>query len=63
MKNKKTLIGPFSQMVTLSGLPLKGPLKDNQLDVISHAGLLIQGEKIIGTGNFDQIYSKIDKAD
>jgi imidazolonepropionase len=40
-KNSR-LIGPFSQIITLEGLPLKGPLKDEQLTIISNGGIIVK---------------------
>lgn len=57
--NKQKLIGPFSQLLTLDKLPLKGPLKDESLEIIQDAGILIQNEHIIEVGNFEELRSKI----
>lgn len=46
MKNLK-LIGPITQVLTLDKLPLKGALKDEQLEIISQAGILLEGDKIL----------------
>lgn len=35
------LIGPFSELLTMRNLPLKGPLADDQLPVIHNGGILI----------------------
>ncbi|ANQ48790.1 imidazolonepropionase [Flammeovirga sp. MY04] len=35
------LIGPFSQVITLAGLPLKGSIEDEQLEIIENAGVSI----------------------
>lgn len=45
------LIGPFSQLLTLDGLPGKGPLGDDKLEVITDAGILVKGN-ILETGKF-----------
>jgi imidazolonepropionase len=37
----RKLIGPFSQLLPLSGLPLKGAIKDEKLEVVRDGGLLI----------------------
>ncbi len=50
--NKKTLIGPFSQIVTMDKLPHAGPLSDNSLEIIKNGGILTNGQWI------DQILSK-----
>ncbi len=52
------LIGPFRQLVTLRQLPKKGPLKDEQLEIISEGGLVVQDEKILAVGKFDQLKSE-----
>ncbi|WP_026954469.1 imidazolonepropionase [Algoriphagus vanfongensis] len=59
MKNKK-LIGPISQVVTMRNLPLKGALKDEQLEVISQAGILTDGEQILAIDSFETLRKKID---
>lgn len=46
MKNLK-LIGPITQVLTLDKHPLKGALKDEQLEIISQAGILMEGDKIL----------------
>lgn len=50
--NKLQLIGPFKQLLPMSGLPLKGPLADEQLVVLEEAGMLIDGEHIRQIGKF-----------
>lgn len=50
-----TLIGPFSQALTMSGLPEKGPIKDKQLPLISNAGIIVEDGKIVAIGNFDEL--------
>ncbi|WP_443936428.1 imidazolonepropionase [Pedobacter sp. MW01-1-1] len=51
----KKLIGPFSQIVSLSGLPLKGALSDEQLNIIAQGGVVIEDEKILEIGDFKQL--------
>ena len=46
------LIGPFSQILPMSGLPLKGPLQDEQLPLIEKGGVLITGNTITAIGRF-----------
>jgi imidazolonepropionase len=53
---KYTFIGPIRQAVTMSNLPLKGALKDEQLEVISEAGILIKNDKIHQVGNYWNLY-------
>ncbi|RPE12233.1 imidazolonepropionase [Chitinophaga lutea] len=51
------LIGPFSQILPLAGLPDKGPIRDEALQVIADGGALISD----GTVVFDD-YAKLKKA-
>jgi imidazolonepropionase len=50
-----TLIGPFSQLLTLEALPLKGSLRDTQLEVQENFGILVRGGEILKTGPFEQL--------
>ena len=49
------LTGPFKQLLTMDHLPEKGPLSDEQLEIIPDAGILHREGKIIATGNFNQM--------
>lgn len=49
------LIGPFRQIVTMNGLPLRGALSDHQLEIIPNGGILIGGKKILAVGCFEEI--------
>lgn len=49
------LIGPFSQVITMTGLPAEGAIKDNQLQVLEQAGVLVQGDVIVKV----EIYKKL----
>ncbi|WP_454804020.1 imidazolonepropionase [Mucilaginibacter phyllosphaerae] len=51
----KKLIGPFTQMLPLTELPLKGALKDEQLHLIPNGGLLVEGGLILAIGDFDEL--------
>ena len=45
--NTYKLIGPFKQVLPMTGLPLNGALKDEQLNVLEgKVGILLQGETI-----------------
>jgi len=52
------LIGPFKQILTLAGMPLKGRLRDDQLEIIVDAGVLVADGLIKAVGKFDQLRSK-----
>lgn len=46
------LIGPFQQLITLKGLPLKGAIKDEDLAVIEVGGLLVDAGVIVEVGEW-----------
>lgn len=47
-----TFIGPFKQILTLSGLPMKGALRDNQLKLVENGGIITEGEEIYAVGRY-----------
>ena len=49
------LIGPFKQIVTLTNLPLRGKLSDDQLEIINDGGLLIKDGKIETADSFQEL--------
>ncbi|QHS55768.1 imidazolonepropionase [Mucilaginibacter sp. 14171R-50] len=51
----KKLIGPFTQILPLTGLPLKGMLKDEQLHIIPDGGVLVEGGLILAIGDFNEL--------
>jgi imidazolonepropionase len=55
--NKLKLIGPFTQVITMNNLPKKGPLSDDQLEIIDNAGILVNGEVIEAVGTFRELKS------
>lgn len=57
MKNLK-LIGPFKQLLPMTGLPLKGALSDEQLVVLEDAGIVIEGDLIKEIGDFQELKTK-----
>lgn len=52
------LIGPFTQILTLSDMPLKGALTDEQLHVIPNGGVWVDDGVIVAVDNYEQL-SKI----
>lgn len=52
------LIGPFVQIVTMRNLPLKGALSDDQLEIISHGGVLVSDGKILDVGKYADLETK-----
>jgi imidazolonepropionase len=56
------LIGPFKQIVTLANLSLRGKLSDEQLEIITDGGILIDQDKIYKVGNFNILQSENQNA-
>ena len=56
------LIGPISQLVTLQDLPLKGPISDSALPVISNAGIAIENSTIVAVDNWDSLVARYPTA-
>jgi imidazolonepropionase len=51
----KTLHGPFTQILPLTGLPLKGTLKDDHLQIIPNGGIVVENGLILAVGDFDTL--------
>ena len=49
------LIGPFAQIITMDGLPIKGRIKDEQLQIIKEGGILIHHGMISKVGDFEEL--------
>jgi len=52
------LIGPFKQIITLSNLPLRGKLSDDQLEIIENGGIIIKNDIIEAVGDFQTLKSQ-----
>ncbi|UJH68538.1 imidazolonepropionase [Allomuricauda sp. SCSIO 65647] len=55
--NRPILIGPFKQLLPMSGLPLKGALSDGQLPIINDAGVLLLDGKILEVNTYKKLKS------
>jgi imidazolonepropionase len=53
----KKLIGPFTQILPLTDLPLKGALKDEQLNIIPQGGVLVEDGQIVVVDDFEKLKS------
>jgi imidazolonepropionase len=65
-KETSTLIGPFTQLVTMAQLPEKGPIADNALQIIDNGAIAVTDGLISAVGKFDELkhnYSNIQKID
>lgn len=51
----KKLIGPFTQILPLSGLPVKGTIADDALQIIPQGGVLTEDGLIIEVGDFEAL--------
>ena len=49
------LIGPFKELLTMDHLPERGPLSDDQLQIIPDGGIIVKDGTIKATGNFSQL--------
>lgn len=49
------IIGPFSQIITLRNLDLRGSIADDKLEILHDSAILIDGEKILATGKIDDL--------
>src|SRR3569833_3809132 len=56
------LIGPFTQILTLAGLPLKGAIADEALQVIPNGGVLVENGRIAAAGDFETLRKGHPKA-
>lgn len=56
------LTGPFTQILTLSGTPLKGALRDEDMEVIADGGILEDNGIILAKGNFDSLRAAYPEA-
>ena len=54
------LIGPFAEVLTLDKLPVRGPLKDEQLQMVKKGGILVKNESILQVGNFEALRKESD---
>jgi len=57
------LTGPFSQIVSLAGLPLKGAVKDEKLEILENAGVLTENGIILKTGLFSDLKNEFPQAE
>ncbi len=46
----KKLIGPFSEILPLSDMPINGSIDDSELRVISNGGVIVENGNIVETG-------------
>ena len=61
MKDAGKLIGPFTQLITMRYLALKGALRDSELEIIENAGVFIRHGEISEIGDFRTLKESMDK--
>jgi imidazolonepropionase len=52
------VIGPFTQLLTMSAMPPKGPIPDDKIEIIKNGGVLIENGVIQSVGDFDELRTK-----
>ncbi len=57
------ITGPFTQLVTLSGLPLRGKINDEQIEVIPSGGLAIKDGNIYKTATYAELQQEFPDAE
>jgi len=54
--------GPFRQLLTMDHIPMKGSMKDSQLEVLEEAGIVHQGGRILEVGFYRELCFKYSSA-
>jgi len=57
------LIGPLSQVIPMTGIPIKGPVSDSQLQVIEDAGILCADGLVKSIDNYKKLASEVKGLD
>ncbi|APU11988.1 imidazolonepropionase [Cellulophaga lytica] len=57
---KQKLIGPFTQLLPMTGIAVKGAVKDEQLIVIENGGILVKHNTIIAVGKYLDLLKEVD---
>ncbi|HVV56338.1 MAG TPA: imidazolonepropionase [Mucilaginibacter sp.] len=57
------LTGPFTQILPLAGLPLKGAITDDQLQIITNGGVLTDNGRIVAAADFEKLRKDHPKAE
>lgn len=52
------LVGPFLALVTMRNLPIAGHLRDDDLEIIPQAGILVEGSTIAEMGPYKDLQAK-----
>ena len=57
------ITGPFTQLLPMTGMPLKGALPDETLTIIANGGIVSENGKVIEVGNFQDLIYKYPNAE
>ena len=60
---KLILIGPLSQVITMTGIPLKGPVSDNQIQLIEDAGIFCEDGLVKSIDKYKKLLSELKDVD
>lgn len=60
---KQTIYGPFKQLLTLEGLPVHGPVNDDELEPQPEKAVIVEGGKVKEIGRFDHLSEKYPNAE
>jgi imidazolonepropionase len=58
--NTKILIGPFKQVIPMTGLSLKGAISDDQLTILEDGGIVVDNGKIKEIGDFKNLSKRLE---
>ena len=58
-----TFIGPITQLLTMSGIPLRGPIADADLPVLENCGMLLRDNKIVEIGEYHAVRKKAEEVE
>lgn len=56
------LVGPFTQILTMDGLPVKGAIQDSQLQIIKNGGILHNDGHILETGVYSEMAASLERS-
>ncbi|WP_435181101.1 imidazolonepropionase [Cellulophaga omnivescoria] len=57
---KQKLIGPFTQLLPMTGIAVKGAVKDEELVVIENGGIIVENNTVVAVGLYKDLLKQID---
>ncbi len=61
--DKIMLLGPFKQIIPMTGIALKGPVDDKEIKIIANGGIVMQDTRIRAVGSYDQLKKQFPGAE